>query len=96
VPSPTETRKSCVPQGDDASKAGSFLGGAGSNPALPIHEKNGGSRMSRACLLCGSPIPWQKVGRPRKFCVECVPPGDMAASMRAWRLTNPKSSRVTR
>ena len=83
-------------QGLVSFREAAFSERSGPYPALAIHEKNGVELMVRACLLCGSRLSWPKVGRPRKFCVECVPPGDMAASMRAWRLTNPKSSRVTR
>lgn len=45
------------------------------------------------CASCGGPLPAQSGrGRPRKFCVECVPrvrEAGKATVSRLWRETNP-------
>jgi hypothetical protein len=44
----------------------------------------------RKCAACGDALPTKTGrGRPRKFCVGCVPPGTGAAGSRAWRAVNP-------
>jgi hypothetical protein len=41
------------------------------------------------CQACGAPLKRTgKRGRPRKFCVECVPPGTGALAAAAWRGVN--------
>jgi hypothetical protein len=51
--------------------------------------------VSRTCASCGAALPeHQGRGRPRKFCVDCVPPGTGAAALRAWRAANPEKVRA--
>ena len=43
----------------------------------------------RECPVCGKGLEPQKRGRPRKFCTDCVPPGQGKEATRAWRAVNP-------
>jgi hypothetical protein len=45
-----------------------------------------------SCRACNAPIPPNPgPGRPRKYCITCVPPGAGAVGSAAWRAVNPES-----
>lgn len=51
-------------------------------------ETENRNEMNR-CGACKADIPKSTGrGRPRKYCVECVPPGTGADAIRAWRKVN--------
>jgi hypothetical protein len=45
----------------------------------------------RACQACGGPLPEQHRGRPRRYCLTCIPPGSKAEQAAAWRALNPEA-----
>jgi hypothetical protein len=64
------------------------VGDPANYPRLGRRERKWRNKSEASCEACGRLIPSQGRGRPRKFCLECLPAGSPAEVAAAWRRLN--------